>query len=147
VLDLKRVCNTLYFGVFLTQTVTGELLEIMPAAFKRICTYPGCNALVDAPQRTGARCPKHERPAWHKREDAPERVRGRALQDRRKWYFSQYPLCAECERKGKTHPAKELDHIIPLEEDGVDEPGNWQGLCLDCHREKTQREAQRGRLR
>ena len=40
----------------------------------------------------------------------------------------------------------EVDHIKPLAEGGADVLKNCQLACLECHSEKTQAEAQRGRL-
>jgi 5-methylcytosine-specific restriction protein A len=37
-----------------------------------------------------------------------------------------------------------LDHTIPLEEGGTNDPDNLQGLCHDCHDAKTERERLRG---
>lgn len=33
--------------------------------------------------------------------------------------------------------AKEIDHIIELDQGGLDEIGNLQPLCTDCHKRKT----------
>ena len=50
------------------------------------------------------------------------------------------PLCVSCEAKGKTTAATEVDHIQPLHKGGTDEPDNLQGLCRDCHADKTRRD-------
>jgi 5-methylcytosine-specific restriction endonuclease McrA len=43
-----------------------------------------------------------------------------------------------CDAKGRVTPATELDHIIPLHKGGEDnDPDNWQGLCAECHKDKT----------
>ena len=56
------------------------------------------------------------------------------------------PLCVSCEAKGKTTAATEVDHIQPLHKGGTDEPDNLQGLCRDCHADKTRRDlGQKGR--
>jgi len=42
-----------------------------------------------------------------------------------------------------THPRKlQVDHRVPLADGGRDEVENLQVLCVDCHKEKTKREAQ-----
>lgn len=68
-----------------------------------------------------------------------ERVRGRALQDRRDRWFAVNPLCVRC--LGKARPilnlAVELDHIVALDNGGPDDETNVQGLCWACHQEKT----------
>jgi 5-methylcytosine-specific restriction endonuclease McrA len=72
-------------------------------------------------------------------------VRGRALQRRRQQWFMQHPLCAECERNGRTTEGKILDHIIPLAEGGAEnDPQNWQTLCGECSEAKTREESRRG---
>ena len=67
----------------------------------------------------------------------PKRIRGDALQKLRRRVFRERPLCAACEQKGKVSEARELDHIIPLFKGGSDEDENLQGLCVECHREKS----------
>lgn len=39
----------------------------------------------------------------------------------------------------------EADHILPVDEGGTDDLGNFQTLCLHCHKEKTARQAKRRR--
>ena len=71
----------------------------------------------------------------------PERIRGRTLQRIRKAWFQVYPLCVDCERKGRVRLATELDHIIALTNGGKDfdqdDGANRQGLCDECHELKT----------
>ncbi len=73
------------------------------------------------------------------------RMRGRTLQRERVRWFSLHPLCVECEKRGVTTLAQELDHIIPLHRGGLDfdrdRDTNRQGLCIPCHTEKTAAEA------
>jgi len=38
--------------------------------------------------------------------------------------------------------AKEVDHIKPRSRGGSDADKNLQGICIDCHRAKTQKESQ-----
>ncbi len=68
------------------------------------------------------------------------------MQALRKSFFREHPLCVECERKGQTAEATQLDHIIPLFKGGTDDRENLQGLCAECHRIKTQREAFEARM-
>jgi 5-methylcytosine-specific restriction endonuclease McrA len=66
-----------------------------------------------------------------------QRVRGRKLQAIRAAHFRAYPLCVRCEAKGQARIATELDHIVALDNGGTDTDDNRQGLCADCHLEKT----------
>jgi len=66
-----------------------------------------------------------------------ERTRGAKLQALRKLVFSENPLCQMCLNKSKIKEAKELDHIVPIAKGGTDARENLQGLCIECHREKT----------
>jgi 5-methylcytosine-specific restriction protein A len=67
-----------------------------------------------------------------------ERLRGPRLQALRRQHFSLHPLCARCLKRGAVALATELDHILPLFKGGSDsDPSNKQGLCGECHKEKT----------
>lgn len=70
-----------------------------------------------------------------------ERIRGRKLQRIRADWFSDHPLCCLCELKGKIRLATELDHVVALSNGGedfdCDDGKNRQGLCEDCHHEKS----------
>ena len=65
------------------------------------------------------------------------RIRGRILQRIRDYYFAQYPWCVSCLSHGKKVLATQLDHIVPLFKGGKDEDDNRQGLCDQCHDDKT----------
>lgn len=69
------------------------------------------------------------------------RITGRRLQRIRQRHFDSYPLCVECEKAGRVRLATELDHIVALVNGGLDfdqDSGqNRQGLCFDCHEDKT----------
>ena len=71
-----------------------------------------------------------------------KRISGTTLQNIRKKHFALHPLCVLC--LAKTPPrvtvAVELDHIKPLHQGGTDTPDNRQGLCTDCHTEKSKTE-------
>ena len=51
------------------------------------------------------------------------------------------PLCVECAKRGIVKAATEVDHIIPLHKGGTDDDDNLQGLCAECHADKTSRDA------
>lgn len=74
-----------------------------------------------------------------------KRITGRKLQAMREELFRADPLCAECKRHGRLRAACQRDHIVSLQEGGLDEAGNTQGLCRDCHKVKSDAEAARGR--
>jgi len=73
-----------------------------------------------------------------------DRIRGRKLQRIRDEWFSLHPLCVKCVEKGIYRAATQLDHIVALTNGGLDfdEDGgkNRQGLCDDCHDEKTRQD-------
>ena len=68
---------------------------------------------------------------------AKARLRGRKLQERNARLARKDPLCVRCKAKGRIRPATEWDHIIPLCKGGADHESNLQGLCEDCHKDKT----------
>ena len=77
-----------------------------------------------------------------------QRIRGRRLQHIRKQYFSQDPLCVLCKAKGRIRLATALDHIQALTNGGTDTPDNRQGLCSECHEDKTRQDlGQRERVK
>lgn len=71
------------------------------------------------------------------RSEITERVRGRRLQRIRDMHFRQHPLCVRCFAIGRIRLATELDHVVALCNGGEDAEINRQGLCSDCHQDKT----------
>lgn len=68
---------------------------------------------------------------------ATPRKTGRALQRMRANVLLESDcMCVLC----KVAAATEADHIIPLEQGGLDEELNMQGLCHECHAAKTKQE-------
>ena len=57
-------------------------------------------------------------------------------------FLKKHPLCAECEKRGRTTLATVVDHIIPHKGDKVLfwDRSNWQPLCKQCHDRKTAKE-------
>jgi 5-methylcytosine-specific restriction protein A len=47
------------------------------------------------------------------------------------------PLCIACQAKNRINPAREVDHVVALVNGGTDALENLQGLCLECHADKT----------
>ena len=66
-----------------------------------------------------------------------KRLRGRALQRMRSQVLTDNPLCVICENLGRVTVASEVDHIQALTNGGVDSVLNMQGLCAQCHADKT----------
>lgn len=91
------------------------------------------------------RCERHPREAWAKKPTAVKRITGRRLQAMRARLFTANPLCVECERQGRVTLATQRDHIVSLEEGGLDDDTNEQGLCDECHEVKSQAERLRAR--
>lgn len=55
-------------------------------------------------------------------------------------FLRRHPLCAECGRAGRTVPATDVDHRVPLRRGGTNDPANLQALCHEHHSRKTARE-------
>lgn len=66
-----------------------------------------------------------------------QRIRGRRLQAIRRSHLSAYPLCVHCDAQGRVALATQIDHIVALVNGGEDIDSNRQGLCKDCHDNKT----------
>lgn len=50
------------------------------------------------------------------------------------------PLCVMCQAAGRITLATEVDHVVPLFKGGtesLDPFENRQGLCSQCHQDKT----------
>ncbi len=54
-----------------------------------------------------------------------------------------------CQIRGSrcTFDATDVDHVVPVSQGGTDDPSNCVAACRNCHKEKTAREAARGRNR
>lgn len=64
------------------------------------------------------------------------RITGRALQAIRVEVLTANPWCVHCQAKGIERIATDVDHIVALENGGIDSPNpheNRQGLCRECH--------------
>jgi len=117
----------------------------MPARPKSICRQPGCGRLINAP----GYCDRHEFHDQERKAKADKRrqsshQRGYSYQwsQARELFLKAYPICANCERRGRITAATVVDHIIPHRGDDFlfwDE-SNWQPLCASCHSRKTAKE-------
>ena len=55
----------------------------------------------------------------------------------RNTYIGEHPLCEDCLLSGKTTPAREVHHIVPLEFGGARlEFSNLVALCSKCHHKR-----------
>src|SRR5690606_8465959 len=105
-----------------------------------VCAEPGCPDLtVD-----NRHCQAHKREPWkgtRKRSSRRwERKRQRGLR-RDRWQ------CEPCKREGRKTKATEVDHIVPLSQGGTDDDDNPRAICRDCHKAKTQQEANAARVK
>lgn len=69
------------------------------------------------------------------------RLSGRRLQERNERVLAANPLCVYCQAKGIIRAAVEVDHRVPLHLGGPDTENNLQGLCRECHDDKSAQEA------
>lgn len=74
-----------------------------------------------------------QRKQYEKGQDRQERTTGRKWMRMRHVVLVEEPVCKICGRKA----SRQVDHIIPLSKGGTDTRDNLQGVCDDCHDEKT----------
>jgi len=88
--------------------------------------------------------PRRTRKAYEQRRTAGQRITGRTLQRRNQRIALRDGYTCQC--CGRVTTDGEVDHRVPLAEGGTEDDGNLQWLCrVPCHREKSRREAARGR--
>ena len=120
----------------------------MPFAAQKPCNQMGCPIRVSRGTRY---CPAHQRALYAgqnaaRRTDAARRAldalyNSPRWRKYRAWFLRQHPLCAECERSGRTAIAVLVDHIRPVVEGGdFWDEANHQSLCDPCHRVKSAHE-------
>lgn len=120
----------------------------MPTLPPHKCATPGCPNLVSGAPRCPEHQQKHQLNSERARGTAAERGYDRAWAAARARYLREHPLCVHCLAKGRTTPARVVDHIRPHRGDQQlfwDE-SNWQSLCdytspFNCHGTKTSLEA------
>lgn len=79
-------------------------------------------------------------PHSKRRQSSYSRGYTRRWERERATYLAMRPLCANCEREGRTALATDLDHIIPHRGNAElfwDFASNVEGLCRSCHAKKT----------
>ena len=69
-----------------------------------------------------------------------------------KSFLAQNPLCRTCEQSGRSVLASLVDHIVPVSEQGENDPlfyvsSNHQPLCRRCHARKTAQDKAAGLTR
>lgn len=119
----------------------------MPPKAKRPCRAPMCPGKTQA---ASGYCDAHTHLAigWSSQARGTAEQRGygwewrkkRAAVLKRDRYLCQ---CSDC--KGRCLPASEVDHIVPKHLGGTDDFSNLAAINEDCHKAKTQREAQAAR--
>jgi len=112
----------------------------MPRRPPHACAVSGCPALVSR----GARCSDHERALRAEidstRPSPARRGYDAAWRRIRDTFLARHPLCVECTRDGRTTPATDVDHVLPLRRGGTHDHRNLQSLCRPHHSAKTVRE-------
>ena len=114
----------------------------MAVAAPTPCRYPGCPALLSTP----GYCDKHLRSIRKQQDERRGSPASRGYDSKwrkaRTLYLSLHPLCAACQRLGRTVAAQVIDHIVPHRgnRDLFWNERNWQALCKRCHDAKTARE-------
>ncbi|TFF37431.1 HNH endonuclease [Pseudomonas sp. RIT623] len=113
----------------------------MPPRPQKPCGAQGCKALTRNQRFCDAHADLAKAWAGHQgkgRGGRPwRRLRDKVL--KRDHYLCQ---CSECKRLGRLRGADEVDHIVPVAMGGTDDDGNLQAINHDCHKAKTQRDAQ-----
>lgn len=110
-----------------------------------------CRKCKAAHNNRNGYCDEHQSLSvgWFKRRSKAKQTRNgstrRYRKEREAILIRDNYLCQPCKRNGLFVAAVEVDHIVPEAEGGSDEPSNKQGICLYCHKVKTQQESQRGR--
>jgi len=104
----------------------------MPWSAPKLCSWPGCSRLTDR-----RHCADHRREFERQRGSAASRGYDKRWQKLRRSILSGEPLCRECQKKGRTTLATEVDHIVPKAQGGSDRRANLQPLCRDCHQAKN----------
>jgi len=113
----------------------------MPIRPKKLCTYPGCNILVDGSKsRCAVHKTEHNKYKKNKNEWATWYSTTRWRKARQQ-YLALHPLCVECLKDNRLITADVVDHIV--DHKGNHElfwdMNNWQALCIKHHNSKTAR--------
>ena len=115
----------------------------MPMKPKRPCAYPGC------PELTASRyCETHKKLAdkqynRYGRDSVSRKRYGYQWRKVRARFLQAHPLCEECLKQGRTTPATEVHHILPLSRGGTHAEHNLKPLCHRCHSSISARDGDR----
>lgn len=110
---------------------------------KKICTYPGCNALTD----NGSRCPEHPYKTIRQRLDRTKTDEDRRFYSSRKWTQTSLkhreiePLCRRCRADGYVVQGTLVHHnpdrkeliakgLSPFDHEYL------ETLCFSCHQKE-----------
>lgn len=117
----------------------------MPYKPKTPCRYPGC------PKLSAERfCPQHtqvedQRYRRYQRDPEINRRYGHTWRKVRTRYLDAHPLCEDCLDAGRTTPAVEVHHVVPLSHGGSHDASNLRALCKPCHSRQSARDGDRWR--
>lgn len=110
----------------------------MPS-LRKLCAKVGCNTTVSVGV---LRCERHKNADRGKRASSHARGYDSRWRKARRFFLNAHPLCAECEREGRTTEANVVDHVEPHRGDSdlFWDESNWQALCESCHNAKSAKE-------
>ena len=117
----------------------------MPFKPKTPCRHPGC------PELTHERfCPQHakaedERYRRFQRDPKINRRYDKTWSKIRTRYLDAHPLCEDCLEAGRTTPAAEVHHVVPLGHGGSHDASNLRALCKPCHSRQSALDGDRWR--
>jgi len=104
----------------------------------KLCPCGGVIDSADVCDRCGPRKVKQSR-----RGSARERGYDRRWEKWRAWYLAQpgNQLCVACSEEGKTTPARDLHHRLPLQHFPSYKKAEWNilPLCQRCHNKQVDR--------
>ncbi|MEA4898685.1 MAG: HNH endonuclease signature motif containing protein [Christensenellaceae bacterium] len=115
----------------------------MPRRPPHPCAHPGCPKLTDSrycEEHSKAEARRYNR---YDRDPTSKKRYGRPWQKVRARFLAAHPLCAECLANGRTTPASEVHHILPLSRGGTHAEDNLMALCKPCHSAISARDGDR----